>query len=592
MSNRSLTLLSFALIFSCIYATATGFGKAPERKALKIEKTLNPTLVLGTPAAQEMSGCAQKSKPRHSAPLTDVISDPEGEEVFYDKVSYGTFVLGNQMSMYEDSFPATIVWGADNAVYFKNFLSVFPDDYYLKGELKGNTIVMKTNQTIEYYEEEGYGINFGVFKTVPGVQNGQEVVFFEYASDVEQIEFIVAKDGSIEMKLPGEPFDGENPSEYVAGFYFTDDYSFTGYCDFYQKYTKRDIEFISIPKGLEIIPYVYIDEFNYASIVDVAFDNDKGYLYIRGLNSMLPEGTIRAKIEGDKAIVAQNEYLGIYFDQFYILTKVMYENPDYDENDEDSAPMIPAPSNVGFELNIDKDLSRIYADKEGVYLSFHCNENDYLNSLGYYGIFELLFQDSFEGTPANPSSLEYTTEYAPYQGFNDFFFTLSNHSTDGKLLDTEYMYYKVFVDGDPLVFCEEEAYNLLNKKVVIYEGVPIQVELIPYGFNNNNDIFKFSDNIFDVGIYLEGITTIGVQTVYFYNQVFTYSDIVTLNVETGDVEVLPGDSGVEYRQDREVESTEYYCLDGFRLNRPQKGMNIKVTRYTDGSVSTEKVIVR
>lgn len=584
MRHFAFSCLTISLILTSFCAMAKDVTKAPCRDSLTLEKGV--TYTLGGDNKSHKSFTA----PRHSAPLTDIITDPQGEEMFYEKESAGTFVLGNMMGMYKDSFPSTIIWGKDNDVYFKNLLSVFPGEYYLKGTREGNLIKMATNQTIEYYESEGYGINFGVFKTVPGVENGVDVVTFEYAPEIAEIQFTVNEKGELLMVLPGAPFDGEKPTEYVAALYFTDDYSFTGYCDFFQSYTPQDIQFISIPEGLEIKPYVYIDDHNYADVVEVASD-DK-YLYIRGLNSMLPEGTIRAKISGNKAVVAQNEYLGIYFDQYYILTKVFYDNPDFDENNEESLPLLPAPANIGFELTIDNDNRRIYADTEGVYLSFHCDETDIFNTLGFYSIFELKYQDTFEGTPSNPVNLEYHTEFAEWQGFNDFFFTLSNFSTEGMLLDPTYLYYKVFVDGEPLVFCQEEGYNLLNQKTLMYEGVPFEVELLPYDFNNNADIFKFTPNEFDLGIYLEGITTIGVQTVYFYNNVFTYSDIVTLNVETGETDVTPGQNGVGTSVCDSVASEVYYSLDGVRVDNPEKGIYIRVTRFSNGSFSTRKVMMK
>lgn len=576
-------------VFSTFFLYATPLGKAPKHENLKIERNVDTSLHSPGKEMKTTRSAGEEILPAAPAPLTDIITDPAGTIVYYEKESAGTFVLNNFLAMYKDSFPAIIVWGNKNKVYFKNLLSVFPADYYLEGIVEGNTITMKTNQTIAYYEEEGYGINFGVFKTVRDLENGEEVVNFKFAPEVEEIEFTLNDDGGIEMVLPGEQFDGETPPEYVAGLYFTDDYSFTGYCDFSQTYERLELEPVEIPEGAEMLPYVYIDTYSYASIVDVAiFD---GYLYIRGLSDMIPEGTIKAEIKGDKAIVNQNEYLGIYFDQFYIFTKVLYDNPDYNPEDENSNPLIFAPKNVGFELTLDMERGVIYADTPGVYLSYHCDDSDFLNSLGIYGIFEIKYQSTFAGTPSNPVDLEYTTEYAPYQGFNDFFFTLSNFSTEGTLLDVDKLYYKVFVEGQPLVFCEEVLPNILGYDVIVYEGVPMKVELLPYNFNNNQDIFKFTNNAFDIGIYIEGLSSIGVQSVYFYEEEFTYSDIVTLDIETGQTTVTPGENaGVKSEFSDEILSTEYFTLAGQRVSHPDKGIYICKTTMADGTVKFKKIV--
>ena len=547
----------------------------------KPEKNAKKPLARGVRSRIDLSG--------QGAPVTDVITDPEGEIEYYDKDAAGTFLFQGELFMYKDTVPATILRSKDNVVYFKNIISAYPADYYVKGTVEGNTITVATDQTIEYFGAEGYGVNFGVFKTVPSVENGVDVVKFEYAPEVKSIEFKVGDDGSMEMILPGEPFDGVNPPEYVAGLYYTDNLMFTGFCDFSQKYTRLELQLISIPEGAEVLPYVYVDQYNYASIVDVAFY--EGYLYIRGLTSMLPDATVKAKIDGNKAVIPQNEYMGIYFDMYYIFTKVLYENPDYDETDPESMPFVFAPSDVGFELEIDSDTRTISANKDGVYLSFHCDDTDFLNSLGFFGMFVLHYQASFAGTPSNPVDLEYTTQFAPAQGFNDFFFTLSNFSEKGTLLDAEYLYYKVFVNGKPLVFKEEETYNLLGERTVIYAGVPIQVELIPYYFNNNEDIFKFSDNAFDVGIYTDDVQTIGVQTVYYFENEFTYSDIVTLDVATGEITTAPGDNGVDSVVSDGTTSEEYFTLDGRRVVNPGHGIYLKVATDASGARHTKKVLI-
>lgn len=511
-------------------------------------------------------------------------SAPKGTEVLYSKEAAGTFVLNGRLGMYMDTFPATIIWGDDGKVFFKNFISVYPDDYYIEASMEGSILTMPMGQTVQNEDDSAYGIALGIFKTIPRIQNGNEVIDFEYAPEVESITFTVDGDGFISMVLPGEPFDGENPPEYVVGLYYTDDFSFVGYSDFFQEYTRTELTMVTIPEDAEVQQYAYVDPYNYASIVDVAFHD--GYLYIRGLSSMLPEGTIKAKIDGDKAVVAQDEFLGIYFDQYFIFTKVLYGNPDYDEEDPDSDPFILAPSNVGFELNIDSEGKIIYADKEGTYLSFHCNDNDFLSSLGYFDVFELKYQDTFAGTPANPVRLEYHTEWAQIQGFNDFFFTLSNFSTEGTLLDPDHLYYKVVVNGTPQIFVQSYITNLLGQETMAYAGVPIRVELIPYGFNNNEDIFKFADNAFDIGIYQDDVKTIGVQTVYVYDNEYTYSSLVTLDVATGEV----SESGMpSLSAELNVISTEYYTLDGRRIAYPDKGIFIEVNVLEDGSRVSKKI---
>ena len=482
-----------------------------------------------------------------------------------------------------ENFPATIVYGEDNTVYIQDILSTVATGNYVKGIREGNKIICASNQTIDYYPEYGYGINIGVLET----EIKEDVVDFYYDPDVTEFSFILGDDGSLTLDLPGEPFDGENPPQYVIGIYYSDELEFIGYCDYYQKYEPTALQQVTMPKDAEVNSYVFVDEYNFAKLVDVAYYGNK--LYIQGLTDMLPEATIVATIDGDKAYVTQNEYLGIYFDQFFIVTKVLYDNPDYDENDYNSDPYILAPGDAVFTLNIDPEGGIITADEDGVYLSLQPDEESYFHAINIFGKFSLKLQAAPTGTPANPVMLEYHTEWAPYQGFNDFMFTLSNFSTEGNLLDTETLYYKIYIDGEPLIFEEEIGLDLNGNETVKYQYVPDQQIFMVYEFNNNNDIFKFTHNSFDIGIYYEGITTIGVQSMYMYNNTFTYSEIVTLNVETGEVTTSGTETKVEEFSNAPIERTEYFTLTGIKVQNPGKGIYLIKDYRKDGKVIIRKM---
>ena len=530
--------------------------------------------------------------PLKSAPLTDIIYYAEGTTKMYDKNAAGTWVYGDAPSLYMDVFPANIVWGDNGDVYFKDILSVMQTGSYVKGRVEGDKIIVPANQTVVYDEDFDEGINLGVFKTEVFTENGQEYFTLVYDESVENICFSIGEDGKLTLDLPGEPFDGENITEYSIGFYYTEDYSWTGYADFWQEYTQLELEMVTIPSGVETEQYVYVDEYNLASIVDVAFVGNE--LYIRGLSNQLPEGTIRATIDGDKAYVDQNEYLGVYFDMFYIFTKILLDNPAYDPEDpySEEAPYIFAPESMKYGLILENDRKIIRSADPDIVLCFHSDPDDIYNYLSLFQDFELKYQSSFEGVPSNPVEVEYQTQWADWQGFNDLFFTLSNFSTEGNLLNTDYLYYSVLLDGELLVFEEEETIDLIGETVITYQGVPSPQIYMPYKFSNDIDISKWSDNIFDVGIYVDGLTTVGVQAVYFYENVLTASDIVTYNVETGETTVTPGNSFVGKVGDKEVVSTEYYDLNGVRVNNPGKGIDVKRTVNSDGSYNIRKVIVK
>ena len=49
-------------------------------------------------------------------------------------------------------------------------------------------------------------------------------------------------------------------------------------------------------------------------------------------------------------------------------------------------------------------------------------------------------------------------------------------------------------------------------------------------------------------------------------------------------------TGIESVQARQVAGVKYYNVAGVESDRPFKGVNIVVTRYSDGSMSTTKIV--
>ena len=78
---------------------------------------------------------------------------------------------------------------------------------------------------------------------------------------------------------------------------------------------------------------------------------------------------------------------------------------------------------------------------------------------------------------------------------------------------------------------------------------------------------------------------VGVQVLFKYNDQWYKSNLVSQTVEGTGVNELAHDAGVPVRQ-------EWYDLSGRRIARPSQGLYLKVSRYADGSVKTEKVMLR
>ena len=518
---------------------------------------------------------------------SDVIREAEGESKLYQKAAAGTWVLQKQMELYiEDRFPAYVVWGDNNEVYVKDFLSTFMSDTYIKGELNGNTITFATNQLIDYIEDDqgDYGLALGVYKTRI---SGNDYLF-DLDESITEFSITRAKDGSLTLVIPGAQFDGEEVPEYSIGYYYTDDGSFTGYTDFYQHYIPQELVPVEMPEGVTPEQYVFIDDFDYASLVNVAYtDTD---IYIQGLDPMIPDGVIKARIDGNKAYVAQNQFIGIYLDIDFIYTKILLMNPEYNPDDINSLPYLMAPADMEFELTFNREEGWISSDNENILLSFQPNEDTWENSNCALGSFILRYQKDSLGIPANPTNLNYSTRNSEYYGYNNFYFTISNYSTGGSLLDDTYLLYRVFVNGEPLIFSEKTVDALNDREMVTYEGVPDEQIWLPFLFSNGEDITKWSSGEFILGIYTNDVQTLTVQTGYIYpGTKMTVSDLVTLDVATGEV---TSESGVKEVIASPVEKVEYFTLAGVKVANPGKGIFIRKLIHANGLVTSDKVVLR
>lgn len=573
----------------CMAATSVINAEIPSQ----LRKENNPfyngqqsTITLG---GRDYNFINHKSEAATRSDITDengIIVNPIGTERLYSKEAAGTGVVGNNMVAFEDTFPSSVVWGENDEVYVKDIISAIPIDAYIKGTIKDDVISFDTGQLIAYIPDDpdtgqkGYGIAVGM---VHIEFEGNEANFY-YDSSIYEFSMKLNADGSLQLVLPGDPYvSGEIP-EYAIGLYYTDEFAFIGWSDFYQYYTPEDYEVINMPAGVEVHPYVFIDEDDYATIVEVAF-TDK-YLYIKGLDPMMEESVVRADIEGNRAIIPQNQYQGVYMDQFFVFTKVYADNPDYNPWDPDSVDVVPLPVNEGFELKIDTENGLIYADTPGVYLIFTPDFDTLEYALCTLSEFELRYQDSLSGTPANPSELAFNPDWFPYYGYGDFSFNLSNHSTRGTLLDQDYILYQVLLDGEPIIFEEKEITTMFGYDVLAYTHVPGKQRWLNYNFSNGEDIDRWWGNQYHIGIYDPRVDRLGVQSIYVYEEPYTYSELVTLDVLTGDVTV----GAVGSVESNVLKKVEYYTLSGVKVKEPGNGIFIRKAIYQDGTVRTRKVM--
>lgn len=544
MTKRFTFLMVGALLSGAAFA---GTQMSPVKKAMKDAETKTWKM--------QKSGLAKHHSVSTRADYSsaDVLTSAPGTPVYYN--------LDVEGLMYGESFEntgniATILYDG-NTVYFYDIMNEAGFGTYVKGSLNDDQITLELPQVLYYDDTYGYGYLLTLLE-----ENAQGV--YEMADG--NATFTVFDDGDIVLELPED-------GDYVLGLVFTDDFSDAELSYSSMVYSTLEEEVIVMPEGAKPETY-YFNDGNFGHPVQVAFDN--GYLYMEGLVYEMPSfAVIRAEVNGNQATIPQDQFVGVFYVYKNYTKCVEKTSAGYELMD----------ASAVVTLDIDAENNMITYAEGSPLLCINADPEE-LFELAIYDEFILKTQETFDGTPINPVDLEYTDDYLEFYGYYSFIFSIPNLSAEGNVLKMEDLYYKIYIDGDAYEFIEEYDDDLGYN---IYDGFG-QGEEVPLTFTNGNDFYTWTGSMREVGIYVDGVSTIGVQTIYKYEGVTTESEIVTLNIETGEITTTP--AGVESLIGSDIKNVKYYDLSGRRVMNPAKGIYILKAEKEDGSVATKKVIVK
>lgn len=505
-------------------------SKIENRKMMKQQRAQNHKAVVTRAGAEDYT----------------TIDNPQGEYKYYYKnaVSYDSWY--GDVDIVDE--PSVIVFGENNEVYFQDLYTLWYAGTFTKGTYENGVITVNLPQTVMYWPEYGYGIELNLLEDVDGDLLIAENNTLTYLVDEET--------GVITLDLPGEPY------QFMVGVTYTDDQSVDG-VEFTQEYTPvTDLNINTIPAELVETEYMFVSG-NYGKPVYLAKDDN--YLYIKGISDYAPQGVIVATLNGNAASISQYQVVGL-FSGYFLSTVCCVYNNGYDLT----------PETTVFGLNIDWDNNVITPADEGLYLGFSADPSDPNYLVEAYNAFKIFIQEDMNGTPANPNGLFTDDQYLDETGFVYFGFDLPNIATNGNVLNTANLSYRIFVDEELMEFepTQDE-----------YFGLPEATTEIPYDFFNGYDFNMYSNTLKLVGLYMEGFTTLGVQLVYDNEGVVTESAIVELNVETGEETV-----GIEDINFAPEVNAVYYNLNGMKIANPDKGIYIKKSTLSDGKVIVKKIV--
>lgn len=496
---------------------------------------------------------------RHNAPARvtesqtadDIIYSAEGEERSYYRKTTAYFVAaGSVQQARMEGSACNIVLGDENKVYVYNPITQYDTYSYIVGQRDGDTITFHTPQIVDVQYNEDYTESTNIYATKFRKKKLSATTYTFVADSINTDLKYVIKGDSISL------VGGDSIMLALANAEGTwGGYGNAG--DVLRKFTDTTVE---VPADAEELTYAMKCSDGTGKGVSIVFkDND---IYIKGIASAHPDSWVKGNVVGSTITIPSMQYLGLnetYGYYFYLAGAKKKEV--YDPSDDVTYIEYELVPNITMTLD---EKSRTF--KTDLSLLYNAG-NGMLSYDAAYDSPEFSPFNDVATTPATPTISTYM-EYNEDAGYGGLVFTLPTEDVNGNWINPEKMKY--------IIYGDDKAYEFTTD---LYTGIEENMTEVPYSFTDDLD-FVLQDGEHIVFLYEGGYSKMGVQSVYYGGDERTVSPIV---YQTSD--------GIKVKTTAPV-STEFYDLQGCRLNNPTPGLTIMKAIYADGSVKTIKYIAK
>ena len=499
-----------------------------------------------------------------------------------------------------------IVFTDNNEVWIKNILTSYNAPGWVKGQLSddGKKITVQFPQRISvvHADEEDASILTKYPCAYVSVMNFSEEVNNFVPAPEEENFITYSLDDSGTFTLDGydgfqyvyDPIKGKdviaNPDKMVSAYCPLRKVTTDGieYIDnvwiFYANISQRfepltGVVTNEIPEDLSWSKWELVNKNDNVMLVDMAFDGND--VYMKGLSSHAMDAAVKGTIEGDKIVFPSKQFFGIdqgmnYFIIFFGGT-VKWQ---YSEEHEGVVGVVTLQDNIEFAY--DAEAKTLASGKETAMMF-----NAYLDKVGY-------FQDSYQDEPfifkQTPESLcaaipnpafKYQVESSAGHVFAWDFSAVNENQM---LVDADFIYYNVYVNGEKFTFYTDE-----------YPQLTEDITDVPYNFCDDSDspCIYVEGEEHDFVLNGDGIETVGVKEYYTAPDGKVYPTArVTYDTITQKVEVEV-DGITSANVDREPVRVNYTNMQGMKVATPTEGnIYLRTITFSDGSRQVSKMIAR
>lgn len=301
-------------------------------------------------------------------------------------------------------------------------------------------------------------------------------------------------------------------------------------------------ELVEVPEGVDHVEglmkaTIEDEDGDYDISVPVFVAVDGSDVYLKGLSDNFPDSWVKGTLSGTTVTFEPNQYVGSYFGYAFYFGNTEPVVFEYDSNNASFTC-------DGYEIYYSGEAYEVYKDVTIVKIAeVACVPAD-----------PEFYEVSLDG------EYPYISYYAPIVG------TKGENMTTGKL----YVRFFYEVDGtvSQIVFTPE-----------LYEYLDESMTEVLYGFTDDYDFYTGTVYL---NMDLSDWTRIGIQTVYYGGGETNVSNVVWYTIP----ETTEGISDVLTNGKNSVT----YDLLGRVADKNAKGLLIKTTRQSDGTLKTEKVL--
>ena len=562
--KQRFTLLLLAVLFVAAgsYAQVIKDLKQPSKKELQMQRSIAKQKGFRSAVAKHAKQTGKNLTKKHQPAAlrraaADIISEqPEGTKVLYSRSGYAYY--NSMFGIYSTEVSGavgSVVFGADNKVYFKDIVSQAGTNTWVVGTVSGNKITITLPQTARD-SGEGYCIDVA-----------------KMAYDEDNKTYVRAADQTVTLNYDAvtgvisTPSRSDLASGYeIIGLSYDDDQTWAGYGDWNITFEKVTDALVEAPAGLTTEIYSLSADGYTGSLVNVGFDGND--VYVQGIDPNLPENWVKGTVNGNKVTFKSGQYVGadeIAGSHQYLMSataeEVYYKEWDYTDIEY---------TLTDADITFDYDAATKTLSNSSLFLL-----NGGKTSVNYLSTFDKAVIAPFKevaATPAAPEVTLYEEGYEYYSegyGWGSIYVDLQTSDVNGNYTLPEKTSYKLWVKVNG-----EERPLSLSAYDYIYQTEETMTE-IPYDYADGWDIGNSSNQKY-IYYYVVGPEAYGVQTIYRGGGEEHASEISWVDVEGIGADIQPAAATPAY-PDATISATDNRIDYGFYTG--EEKINVTTNNY-------------